>query len=401
MDISKNKTSFSKIKAQLNGLLTKTKTWIKTNPKYVVAILVALIVVYQGVSRFLPKPQQSKNPTQTVTTVLVEQKDFPVIIETTGNTISSNIVDIRPQVTNIVAKVHIKEGQDVKAGDLLFTLDDRADRANYEKAKALAEDAQRQAKRSLDLLGQKFISQAAVDTAVANANSAVAAARAAEVQLSFDSIRSPISGTTGVINVFPGSLVQPGNTIATTTTATTTSAIGALVTITQLNPMNVQFTIPEQAVAGLNEQMKDSKGLPLEITFANGKKKVGKVIVIDNQVDMSIGAVKVKGQLDNSDRSLLPGQFVQVSLPSSILKDALVVPSQSIVSNAKGKNIYVVGAENTVSLKPVQVVAEAAGFAAVSGIDPKDRIVVEGKQNLRPGVKVQEAKKVATTEQKK
>lgn len=401
MEISNNKTSFSKIKAQFNSFLTKTKIWIKTNPKYAFAVLIAIILVYQGVTRLLPKPPQNKNSTQTVTTVLVEQKDFPVVIETTGNTISSNIVDIRPQVTNIVAKVHIKEGQDVKAGDLLFTLDDRADRANYEKAKALAEDAQRQAKRSLDLLGQKFISQAAVDTAVANANSAVAAARAAEVQLSYDSIRSPISGTTGVINVFPGSLVQPGNTIATTTTATTTSAIGALVTITQLNPMNVQFTIPEQSIAGLNEQMKDPKGLPIEISFANGKTKVGKVIVIDNQVDMSIGAVKVKGQLDNADRSLLPGQFVQISLPSSILKDALVVPSQSIVSNAQGKNIYVVETENTVNLKPVKVIAEAAGFAAITGVDAKARIVVEGKQNLRPGVKVQEAKKSTEAEQKK
>ena len=401
MEISNNKTSFSKIKAQFNSFLTKTKIWIKTNPKYAFAVLIAIILVYQGVTRLLPKPPQNKNSTQTVTTVLVEQKDFPVVIETTGNTISSNIVDIRPQVTNIVAKVHIKEGQDVKAGDLLFTLDDRADRANYEKAKALAEDAQRQAKRSLDLLGQKFISQAAVDTAVANANSAVAAARAAEVQLSYDSIRSPISGTTGVINVFPGSLVQPGNTIATTTTAPTTSAIGALVTITQLNPMNVQFTIPEQSIAGLNEQMKDPKGLPIEISFANGKTKVGKVIVIDNQVDMSIGAVKVKGQLDNADRSLLPGQFVQISLPSSILKDALVVPSQSIVSNAQGKNIYVVETENTVNLKPVKVIAEAAGFAAITGVDAKARIVVEGKQNLRPGVKVQEAKKSTEAEQKK
>jgi RND family efflux transporter MFP subunit len=138
---------------------------------------------------FLGESQEVKKPTQgpqTVVSIKVVKKDFPVIIETSGNIVSANIVDVRPQVTNVISKVHIKEGQDVKVGDILFSLDDRADRANYEKAKALADDAQRQYQRALELLKEKFISQATVDTALANANSATATANAAAVTLSYD-----------------------------------------------------------------------------------------------------------------------------------------------------------------------------------------------------------------------
>ena len=303
-------------------------------------------------------------------------------------------------MTNIVAKVHIKEGQDVKAGDILFTLDDRADRANYEKAKALADDAQRQAKRARDLVAQNFISQAAADTTIANANSTLAAARAAEVQLSYDTIKSPIDGTAGVINLFAGALVQPGTVVSTATTATSTTSIGAMVTITQLDPINVQFTIPEKLASGLSEIVRSPEGLTIEAQLPNGEKRSGKVIVIDNQVDVSIGAVKAKAQIQNTDRKLIPGQFVQVVLNTKTLKDALVVPIQSIVTNQKGNFLYVVGEEDKVSLKPVQIISQGAGFAAVSGVNAGDRIVVEGKPTFRPGGKIREAKPAPKAEKK-
>lgn len=403
MDTTKLKQLTPKIKQLLLKITTSIKNtykkvaaWAKQNPKRFVLILIAIIAAYQTVKYFIPKSDGSKNQVQTVTTIKVEQKDYPVIVEATGNTVSSHIVDIRPQVTNIIAKVHIKEGQDVKAGDILFTLDDRADRANYEKAKALADDAQRQAKRAKDLLAQNFISQAAADTTIANANSAIAAAKAAEVILSYDTIKSPIDGTTGVINVFPGALVQPGTVVSTATTATSTTSIGAMVTITQLDPINVQFTVPEKLATGLAEIVRSPEGLNVEVQLPNGEKRTGKVIVIDNQVDISIGAVRAKAQLQNTDRKLIPGQFVQVLLNTNTLKDALVVPIQAIVTNQKGSFLYVVGEEDKVSLKPITIISQASGLAAISGVQVGDRIVVEGKQNLRPGGKIREAKPAKT-----
>ena len=128
----------------------------------------------------------------------------------------------------MVKEIHIKEGQDVKKGQLLFTLDDRNDRANYDRAKALADDAQRQLQRAKELVAKNFISKAGLDTAEANAKSTMATARAAEVQLSFDSIRSPIDGRAGIINVFPGSLVQASNVVVSSTTSTATSTTGAM-----------------------------------------------------------------------------------------------------------------------------------------------------------------------------
>jgi multidrug efflux pump subunit AcrA (membrane-fusion protein) len=326
-----------------------------------------------------------------VTTFKVEQRDFPLVIDSTGTTVASSIVDIRPQVTNVVSKVHIKEGQKVRAGDILFTLDDRADKANYEKAKASADDAQRQYERAQELLRQQFVAQGAVDTAQANAQSAQAVARAALATLSYDTIRSPITGRAGIINVFPGALVQPGNTVSTTTTATTTTAQGAMVTITQLDPINVQFTVPEGALPSLFAAQQAGQTPTISFQMGNGAKREGKVYVVDNQVDAAIGAVKVKAEVNNADHSLIPGQFIRLQLKAGLIKDALVVPSQAVISNSRGDQIFVVDEENTVSLKPIKIQTQGQGFAVISGINAGDKVVVEGKQNLRPNSKVREA----------
>jgi multidrug efflux pump subunit AcrA (membrane-fusion protein) len=359
------------------------------------SILITLAVISGAglaVKYFWPSAApETKTPIQTETTFKVEQRDFPLVIDSTGTTVASSIVDIRPQVTNVVAKVHIKEGQKVRAGDVLFTLDDRADKANYEKAKASADDAQRQYERAQELLRQQFVAQGAVDTAQANAQSAQAVARAALATLSYDTIRSPITGRAGIINVFPGALVQPGNTVSTTTTATTTTAQGAMVTITQLDPINVQFTVPEGALPSLFAAQQAGQTPTISFQMGNGAKREGKVYVVDNQVDAAIGAVKVKAEVNNADHSLIPGQFIRLQLKAGLIKDALVVPSQAVISNSRGDQIFVVDEENTVSLKPIKIQTQGQGFAVISGINAGDKVVVEGKQNLRPNSKVREA----------
>lgn len=359
-------------------------------------ILIVIILVYAGVKTydyFFPASKKTGGP-QTITSIVVEKKDVPLIIEATGTIVSNSIVDIRPMVTNTVSKIHIKDGQEVKEGELLFTLDDRNDRANYEKQKALAEDAQKQYLRAKELVAKNFISKAGLETSLANAKAAQAAARSAEVQLSFDSIRSPINGRAGIINVFPGSFVQASNAVISSTNASATSTTGSMVTITQLNPINVQFVIPEKDIPIILENKKSDEPLKVKVTVGSTGKTTyeGKVLVIDNQVDPAIAAVRVKAQIPNDKMEILPGQFARVSLSANVLKDAIAVPTQAIVISPTGRLVYIVDKEDKVLSKPVKVVYEYQGTSVITGIEAGDRVVVEGKQNLRTGGKVREAK---------
>jgi RND family efflux transporter MFP subunit len=394
------------------ALLTRIQNIDLTNIKSFVIkhkwrILIILVLIYAGVKaydHFFP-PEVKRGGVQTVTTMVLEKKDVPLVIESTGTIAAANIVDIRPMITNTVKEIHIKEGQDVKKGQLLFTLDDRNDRANYDKSKALADDAQRQLQRAKELVAKNFISKAGLDTAEANAKSAMATARAAEVQLSFDSIRSPIDGRSGIINVFPGSLVQASNVVVSSTTSTATSTTGAMVTITQIDPINVQFIVAENNIPLLMQN--DIANLKVSVTVGNNLTQIyeGKVIVVDNQVDPAIGAVRVKAQIPNQKRTLLPGQFARIKLEANTLKDAIVIPSQAVVINPRGRFVYIVGQDDKVSLRPIKVTYEYQGNAAITGVEVGERIVLEGKQNLRPGVKIKESKvtpsaKPATAESK-
>jgi membrane fusion protein, multidrug efflux system len=359
-------------------------------------ILLVLILIYSGSKAydyFFPAANKAGGPV-TVTSVVVEKKDIPLIIEATGTIVSNSIVDIRPMVTNTVAKIEVKDGQEVKEGDLLFTLDDRNDKANYEKLKALADDAQKQYLRAKELVAKNFISKAGLETTLANAKSAQAAARAAEVQLSFDYIKSPIDGRAGIVNVFPGSLVQASNIVSTATSSTATSSVGSMVTITQLNPINVQFVIPEKDIPIILENQLDGEAMSVLVTVGDSGKKTyeGKVLVVDNQVDPSIAAVRVKAQIPNDDKTLLPGQFARVSLVANTLKDALSIPSEAVVINPRGKLVYIIDKDGKAVSKPIKVVYEYQGLSVITGIDAGDRVVVEGKQNLRPGSKVREDK---------
>ena len=394
------------------ALLTRIQSIDLTNIKSFVIkhkwrILIILVLIYAGIKaydHFFP-PEVKRGGVQTVTTMVLEKKDVPLVIESTGTIAAANIVDIRPMITNTVKEIHIKEGQDVKKGQLLFTLDDRNDRANYDKSKALADDAQRQLQRAKELVAKNFISKAGLDTAEANAKSAMATARAAEVQLSFDSIRSPIDGRSGIINVFPGSLVQASNVVVSSTTSTATSTTGAMVTITQIDPINVQFIVAENNIPLLMQN--DIANLKVSVTVGNNLTQIyeGKVIVVDNQVDPAIGAVRVKAQIPNQKRTLLPGQFARIKLEANTLKDAIVIPSQAVVINPRGRFVYIVGQDDKVNLRPIKVTYEYQGNAAITGVEVGERIVLEGKQNLRPGVKIREAKvtppaKPATAESK-
>jgi RND family efflux transporter MFP subunit len=328
-------------------------------------------------------------PSVHVTTVRVQQRDLPVLLGATGSVTPLQSVDVRSQVTSVVARVNIREGQFVRAGELLFVLDSRADEANLAKARAqLAKDqaaladARRQLERSRDLLAQNFVAQGAVDTNQALVDSQLAlvasdraAIDAVQVALSYARITAPNAGRAGAVNVFPGSAVQAGQT--------------TLVTITQLDPIGVAFNLPQRylpdALAGLRDG-----GAAVSAALPDGGATLkGRLQFVDNAVDAASGTVKVKAQFGNAGGKLWPGAYVNVSMILDTLKGALVVPQASVIQAARGALVYAVQDGKAVA-RPVQVLYSQGEDAAVTGVQLGERIVLDGRQNLRPGTPVAE-----------
>jgi RND family efflux transporter MFP subunit len=323
-----------------------------------------------------------------VSSVRALAKDVDVMLEATGTISALNSVDIRPQVSSVITQVNIREGQFVKAGQLLFTLDARNDEVNLAKAKAqLARDqasladAQRQLARARELLGQGFISQGAVDTnqTLVDTQQAVvtadrAAIQAALVGLSYNRIVAPAAGRAGAINVFAGSTVQPGGT--------------ALVTITQLDPIAVSFSLPQRNLDDALQTMRAGGGKVVAVLPEARGEVTGKLHFVDNVVDPNSGTVRVKAQFDNAKEALWPGAFVTVRLAVRTMKDAVVVPQAAVIQGPRGAIVYAVDAENKAVSKRVEVLYANGPDAVASGVRAGDRIVVEGRQNLRPGVTV-------------
>jgi len=330
----------------------------------------------------------ASGPPVSVTTVVVQKRNVDVMLEATGTVASINSVDVRPQISSVITKVHIKEGQSVRAGEPLFTLDARNDEVNVAKAQAqLAKDqaaladAERQLARSQDLFKQNFISQGAVDTnqtLVDSQRAVVAADRAAitatRVGLSYTRIVAPTTGRAGAINVFPGSLVQPtGN---------------PLVTITQLDPISVAFSLPQRNLGDALASLRAGGGMVTAVLPDSSMSLHGKLQFVDNVVDPASGTVRVKAEFANKDERLWPGAFVTIRLAVQTLKDASVIPQAAIIQSPRGKIVYVVDAGGKAAPRPVEVVYASGEDAAVTGVKPGERIVLEGRQNLRPGSNV-------------
>jgi len=326
-------------------------------------------------------------PPAIVNVVAPQRKDVPVLQLANGTVTPIRTVDLHPQTTATIRTVHIKEGQFVKAGELMFSLDDRADRANQDKAQAQVErdraalaDIERQYKRSQDLLAQKFFSQSAVDTlrsqvdgARATLQADIAAARAAGVSTSYSSIRAPMAGRVGGIGVYPGSLVQP-----------TTS----LTTVTQLDPINVAFTLPESSLPALLAAQKRGKVEVQAMPGAGLPPVNGMLSFVDNTVDPTAGTIRVKAEFANRETTLWPGQYVNTKVTVQTIKDAVVVPQSAIITSAQGTFVYVLDQDHSARQVPVQRVYGFGVDAAVTGLTGSETIITEGKQNVRPGGKV-------------
>lgn len=364
---------------------------MKTRTVFAAIGILALVVV--GLAyRLKPSSDDAKKAPaeQAVTLVPAELQDVPVLIDVNGAVTSLKTVEVRAQVSNLIQKIHVKEGQFVRQGDLLFSLDDRADRANVEKLKAqlerdraLGADLDRQYKRAQELKAQNYISQSATDTTYAQREAQVALIRsdeaalaAAQVTLDYDTIRAPLSGRLGSINVFAGTLVQPNTAL--------------LVTVTQLDPISVQFTIPEGSLQYLQAALKASPGkanVRARIP-ATGEELVGRLYFVDNIVDASTGTIKAKAQFANPKQLLWPGQFVQTRIELATLKGAITIPSVAVITTLNGKFVYVAKEDNTVESRPVTIRHVLGDRMVVEGLNAGDKVVTDGKQNLRAGSKI-------------
>ncbi len=326
-------------------------------------------------------------PPAVVNVVAPHRQDVAVVQQANGTVTPVRTVDLHPQTTATIRQVHIKEGQFVKQGELMFSLDDREDRANLDKAQAQVArdraslaDLERQYKRSQDLFAQHFIAQSAVDTLRAQVDQAratlqadIAAARASSVTTSYTAIRAPMSGRVGGINVYPGSLVQPAT---------------SLTTITQLDPITVAFTLPESSLPSLLAAQKRGKVEVEALPGADLAPVKGLLSFVDNTVDPQAGTIKVKAEFDNRETTLWPGQYVNTKVIVQTLKDAVVIPQNAIITNAQGTFVYVLEKDHSARLVPVRRVYGAGVDAAVSGLAGSEQVITDGKQNVRPGAKV-------------
>lgn len=320
-----------------------------------------------------------------VSTAVAERRDFAVTVRSTGAVAPLSAVDVKAQVASVVNQVHVREGQFVRRGDLLFTLDARTDQANLAKAQAqLARDqatladAQRQLERSRDLLARHFVAQGAVDTAQANVDAqraAVQADRAAidavNVNLSYARITAPGAGRVGQVTVYPGTSVS--------------SAGPVLATVTQLDPITVAFNLPQRHLPEALQLLAAGTG-DVTVTLPDRKgTRQGRLQFVDSSVDATSGTVRVKAGFSNADQLLWPGAYVDVVLPVQRLRGVVVIPQAAIVSGVQGDVAFVVGADQRAQLRRLKILQSGGGDAVVDGVQPGEAVVIDGRQNLRDG----------------
>ena len=336
------------------------------------------------------KGQGGGQPPVTVNVVAPEQRDVGVELFANGTVTPVRTVNLHPQTVTTIRKVHIREGEFVKEGQLMFSLDDRADLANVAQAEAQVardtatlSDLERQYKRSQELVAQNFLARSALDSLLSQVEaqralvqSNQAAARATRVSASYTSIRAPMSGRVGAIDVHPGSLVQM-----------TTS----LTTITQLDPINVSFTLPESTLGALLAAQKAGNVEVRAKAGADAPQVTGRLSFIDNAVDAQAGTIRVKGEFANGATALWPGQYVTARVVVQTLKNAVVIPQSAIITSTSGTFVYVLGDGASARQVPVQRVYAFGDRAAVTGLKGSEQVVTDGKQNLRPGGKVRVA----------
>ncbi len=320
-----------------------------------------------------------------------EQKDVPVILEAIGRVRPPASVAIKAQVGGQIAKAHFTEGEEVKEGDLLFTIDPRPfevalalARAAFAQAQAQAKNAREQAARYASLGETGTVPREQADqfqnTAVA-AEAAVQAADAsvnnAQLQLDYCAVLAPLSGRTGRVLVDPGNVVRANET--------------DLVIINQIQPIEVLFSLAERHLPEVQQQLREDR---LKVVAnPEGQKEAraeGELRFVDNAVKPTSGTIDLKATFENADRVLWPGQFVSVELWLRIERGVWVVPAKAVQTGQKGPFIYVVQADRTAQPRNVVVKRTVRGQAVIAqGLQSGETVVTDGQSRLVPGARVE------------
>ncbi len=329
-----------------------------------------------------------------VRVIQVVQQDVPRYANGIGAVLSLHSVMIRPQIDGILTQLLVKEGQTVNAGDLLATLDDRSIKASLAQANAQLGQNQAQLQGALiDLKRYQLLSvdngvskqtldqqQALVNQLKATAQGNQAAIEAAQVQLSYTQIHSPVTGRVGIRAVDPGNFLRVSDT-------------QGLFSVTQLDPIAVEFSLPQQWLPTLHTLLaaKDPARVKAFLGDADpGSTPLGegRLSLIDNQVSATTGTIKVKAHFDNPTHTLWPGQLVNVEIQTGLDQHALVVPPQVVQRGLDNYFVYRVKGDR-VETVPVQVVYQDTERAVVSGVNVGDTLVSDGQSRLKPGSRIE------------
>ncbi|UVM43609.1 efflux RND transporter periplasmic adaptor subunit [Pseudomonas brassicacearum] len=365
--------------------------------KKTVLLVVLLAALAALVLWFVLKPVTAKPSAPAavpVRVVSVVQKDVPRFASGIGTVLSLHSVVIRPQIDGILTRLLVKEGQLVKKGDLLATIDDRSIRASLDQARAQLGESQAQlAVAQVNLKRYKLLSvddgvskqtydqqQALVNQLKATAQGNQAAIDSAQVQLSYTQIRSPVSGRVGIRNVDEGNFLR-------------TSDTEGLFTVTQIDPIAVEFSLPQQMLPTLQRLIAaPEQALVKAYIGADGATGEllgeGRLSLIDNQINANTGTLRAKAEFNNAAQRLWPGQLVTLKIQTALDKDALVVPPTVVQRGLEQHFVYRIKGDKVESV-PVVMVYQDSDMHIIKGVNAGDQLVSDGQSRLKPGSHIQ------------
>ena len=355
------------------------------------AVAVAVVLEVRARTSAVATAKSQGPPTVPVLVATAGTQDVPVILRGLGTVEAFNTAPLKSRVEGAVTQINFKEGQEVHAGDLLIQLDPRPYQEVLDQAKAtLAKDqallanAKTDLQRYAKLLTQNFTPEqqyATQKSTVAQDEAATqndeAAIKAAQLNVDYASIRSPVDGVTGIRQIDLGVLVQANSQV--------------LVTVTQIQPIYVIFTLPEADIQPIRDAMAGGQ-LSVLAFAASDEKQIaeGVLDLIDNAVDATTGTVKLKAEFPNEDKALWPGEFVNAHLVLKRVHNGVTVPSAAIQTGPEGSFTYVVKDDSTVEIRPVSVTQTENSMALVGkGLKAGERVVTAGQFKLQSGSKVQ------------